>query len=73
MIISSSCALVHAAARETEPGQRGGEVSGDQRGRPAEQQQAVDDQEHNGREADPPVLQQGDLHIIKKYISQSIV
>lgn len=57
----SSCISVYAAAGETEQGQRGGEVSGDQRGRPAEWQPAVDDQEHDGREAEPSVLQQGDL------------
>lgn len=51
-----SFASVHAPAGEKKPGQRGGEVSGDQRGRPADWQPAVDDQEHNRREAEPPVL-----------------
>lgn len=55
----SSCIKVHAAAREAEQGQRGGEVSGDQGGRPAEWYPAVADQEHDGREAQPSVLQQG--------------
>lgn len=56
----ASCTSVHATARETEQGQRGGEVSGDQGGRPAERQPAVDDQKHDRREADASVLQQGE-------------
>lgn len=56
----SCCTSVHAAAGEAEQGKRGGEVSGDQRGRPVEWQPAVDDQEHDRREADTSVLQQGD-------------
>lgn len=52
------CTSVHAAAREAEQRQRGGEVSGDQRGRPAEWEPAVDDQEHVGGEATAAVLQQ---------------
>lgn len=58
---NSSSTSVYAAARETEQGERGGEVSGDQRRRPAKWKPAVDDQEHDRREADPSVLQQGDL------------
>lgn len=57
----SPSALVHAAARETEQRQRGGEVPGDQRRRPAKRQPAVDDQEHDRGEAEPAVLQQGDM------------
>lgn len=51
-------ASVHAAAREAKQRQRGGEVSGDQRGRPAEWEPTVDDQEHVGGEATAAVLQQ---------------
>lgn len=60
MYAFSWCTSVHAAAREAEQGQRGGEVSGDQGGRPAEWEPAVVDQEHDRGEAAPSVLQQGD-------------
>lgn len=56
----SWCTSVHAAARKAEQGQRGGEVSGDQGGRPAEWEPAVVDQEHDRGEAASSVLQQGD-------------